>query len=1060
MMDDASAPELPADQEARDRFTSETGRNFCVSAGAGAGKTTAIAERITAIAALSRDQPGGPPLRRLVVVTYTNLAAEELRVRARERMLRAFAVGKLPPENAPELLADLRAAYFGTIHAFCLQLAREHARELGLPSRLTTPEASGERAEWEHFCQVGLAGVEARFPRALLRHVRFPEILGEARALRSEQIDAAAAGIDACGECPPCPDFTGALGLENKRAKTLPGEQARLRRFLEEWEDEAPFFELPAPKGGGKEFLEVVDLALEPLETWLKSARRACAGLVAAAWRDHRLGRGLVTYDDQVALAAKVTADPALLDALRRRRSLVLLDEAQDTDSEMFRVLVELARPPGSERNAWPSDPDAAPPEPGRFTFVGDDQQAVYGKRADPAVYRSYVRAYEEERGGERLEFHVTMRCSQAVAAAVNTIFSGASLPVDIVEDECFRRLTPRPGAPVGRIERVLIDMPPASGEGGGADTDEMQFVEMEALANWIVERGPAGLGVRRWSEVAVIAPRIKWINAAGRALARRKVPVRLLSTNAPAGELPGRSWPAALLHVLCEPWDTFELIGVLREIFGVSDVALAQLHQRGGLAFWPLPAEAGDLCPTLHGALTILGDLRTRLDAALGAPTPEPVPAARGTFLLPAFVEEVLSATALEARLEALPPDALGGLSPALALRELRAAAAQAACDGANLREWARGLASALSRETGGLPAEADAIELVSAQKSKGLEWPVVVAVGLGRGIGERRDAYSTDEEEDKESRQARRDAEWRRFLYVTLTRARSRLIIADAPGLYRNSRSSYRELARWTPEKMEEFCAGDGAGEGDATEDSPPPPAAPRPLHLAPAEVRRAAERARQLTPRRVRPSSLAIEKPEAISDAREESAAALLLAEPVGGKDYGTWWHEALVGFPWDAVEARRGEFIATSLEKADPTFRDRAAAELARFIGSTEHGMLSSARRSGATMIAEVPFTRSAGGEAPTSTEGIMDLVVLSADGSLPALILDWKTDRLAAGESPDALLARLRAAYAAQLEEYARVFAPSAVRLALYSTAVGRGIEWIVREESKAGTGLS
>ena len=60
------------DQPARDRFITELGQNFCVSAGAGVGKTSAIVDRVAQLALRELSS-----LARLVVVTYTKAAAEE-----------------------------------------------------------------------------------------------------------------------------------------------------------------------------------------------------------------------------------------------------------------------------------------------------------------------------------------------------------------------------------------------------------------------------------------------------------------------------------------------------------------------------------------------------------------------------------------------------------------------------------------------------------------------------------------------------------------------------------------------------------------------------------------------------------------------------------------------------------------------------------------------------------------------------------------------------------------------------------------------------------------------
>src|SRR5256885_12960820 len=73
-----------SDESARARFANELDRKFSVVASAGSGKTTAITQRILSIA-------GSPNaadiLPRLVVVTFTNRAADEMQQRARQLLL-------------------------------------------------------------------------------------------------------------------------------------------------------------------------------------------------------------------------------------------------------------------------------------------------------------------------------------------------------------------------------------------------------------------------------------------------------------------------------------------------------------------------------------------------------------------------------------------------------------------------------------------------------------------------------------------------------------------------------------------------------------------------------------------------------------------------------------------------------------------------------------------------------------------------------------------------------------------------------------------------------------
>lgn len=99
-----------------------------VMAGAGAGKTSTLVARILHHLL---DVPRRLSLDRLLVVTFNEAAAAEMRHRlglALEDRLRAN-----PDDHGiAEQLALLESARVSTLHAFCLQLLREHFHELGL----------------------------------------------------------------------------------------------------------------------------------------------------------------------------------------------------------------------------------------------------------------------------------------------------------------------------------------------------------------------------------------------------------------------------------------------------------------------------------------------------------------------------------------------------------------------------------------------------------------------------------------------------------------------------------------------------------------------------------------------------------------------------------------------------------------------------------------------------------------------------------------------------------------------------------------------------------------
>ena len=161
------------DGDARHRFACELDKNFSVIASAGSGKTRAITDRVVKIA---KSPHAVDWLPQLVVVTYTNRAADEMQQRTRQQILEAHL--------SLDVVEAFNRAFFGTIHSFCMKLLAAHGHHLGLPANLEL--ITDDNDVWNQFVQqyttVGRSLSEGN-RRVLLR-----QMAESAHAMNGDQI--------------------------------------------------------------------------------------------------------------------------------------------------------------------------------------------------------------------------------------------------------------------------------------------------------------------------------------------------------------------------------------------------------------------------------------------------------------------------------------------------------------------------------------------------------------------------------------------------------------------------------------------------------------------------------------------------------------------------------------------------------------------------------------------------------------------------------------------------------------------------------------------------------
>ena len=433
------------DQLARDRFQMELDANFCVSAGAGVGKTTAIVRRV---AELARRDPERPlpsrrrhlyPLRRRGIARSRPRAAPARRGRGGDRTPKRPAA-PLPPglfRHHPFLLPETgprirrRTGHRRPIPPSLR--ARRRGRRLG--PFLREPHARRRPARPRR--------PRRGHPLPLLRRTPPPRPQNRSHAGRTPP------RLRRAPEPRPPFDFTASLAESGGRSPdTTRDHQEMLRRFLTDFAEGAAYLRIPVYSGGGKKFLQTYQSEMFPFASWLDRQAARLASRIALGYRDYRREQRPHDLRRPNRLVPPSPRSPAILEQLRAPR----LDRPPRRGPGYRRRHVrhphEVTRPPGAPVGEWPAKTTAAAPRPGRFCFVGDEQQSIFASRANLAVYRQYIDAFDAGVGGERLEFSVTMRCPQRIIGAINAIFFQAGRLRQT--HFSFRELHPKPNCVEG----------------------------------------------------------------------------------------------------------------------------------------------------------------------------------------------------------------------------------------------------------------------------------------------------------------------------------------------------------------------------------------------------------------------------------------------------------------------------------------------------------------------------------------------------------------------------------------------------------------------------------
>jgi superfamily I DNA/RNA helicase/RecB family exonuclease len=537
------------------------------------------------------------------------------------------------------------------------------------------------------------------------------------------------------------------------------------------------------------------ELGLEPVDLAERARRAGRADWAAvAAFHEEYLDvlgdLGAVDHSELVHAAGLLLRRPDVLAGLRERYAAVLVDEYQDTDPSQEALLAAIA---GDGRD---------------LVVVGDPDQSIYAFRgADVGALLRFPERFPTREGAPApvRVLGTSRRAGTALLAASREVTRRlplSGLPTDAVR--AHRALEPAPGTSPGGVE---VETHPSAG------------AEVEAIADRLRRAHLEG-GVP-WSRMAVLVRSgVRSIPLLRRVLAAAGVPLEVAGDELPLAaepavaplllalrcvDAPEQLTPDRARALLLSPLGGADASELRRLGRALREEERAASDDEEGMAAPPRPSallvrEAVDpttpgdplvgLDPGATGSARGLRRLLQRARAVLvEGGTPEQV------------LWALWSGTPWPARLAAA--SAAGGPEGRAADRDLDAVVAlfEVAAH-AEEQVGHRGVANLLAElEAQAIPGDTlaergtagEAVRLLTAHRSKGLEWDVVVVCGVQEGVWPDLRRRGSVLEPDRIGRDGVTDpveraallAEERRLFYVAVTRARAELLVTavDSP-------------------------------------------------------------------------------------------------------------------------------------------------------------------------------------------------------------------------------------------------------------------------------------
>ena len=485
----------PADASERERAAGTFDHNLVVTAGAGTGKTTLLVDRLVRL--LLRNPE---PLRitEMVALTFTNKAANEMKLRLRERLQSYLAVklnrepandserkthreilslieqyqlskGDLD-ERVHDALRNLERSNIGTIHSFAATLLRLYPMEAGIDPLFQ--EDDGKQFErifdeqWDLYLdqELALSGSHANDWRKILRKLALDQVKALANSLCAELVElqrGKASAIDD-GHFEFLQSWL--KGLDSKGAALLEAhtedrQNEKLLRaaltVIREFRQGGGL----AENGPGESRSLLAERSISrDLRGWpatdvsaaqqlVRVARgliRVDAGLTAALWellipfaekfRECFVREGFVSFDGLLIRARNLVRDRPQVREELKRQFRAILI---DEFQDTDPIQYEIILYLAEEANRSAKDWRKVRLTRGKIFVVGDPKQSIYAfRRADIEAYLEVVEKVIKAQDGIECRLTTNFRSHAAILDVVNGVFKCLMQPRDGIQPD------------------------------------------------------------------------------------------------------------------------------------------------------------------------------------------------------------------------------------------------------------------------------------------------------------------------------------------------------------------------------------------------------------------------------------------------------------------------------------------------------------------------------------------------------------------------------------------------------------------------------------------------